>query len=210
MRDGWVLTDTAPAEQVPVMVGFVADDIGVGGAGSAAGAKPGVATYKSDAERIYGDQAAAFMKLYPAASDTDVPVAQKSAARDRIRVSVDLWAAEQARSSKRLYTYYFDRVIPWPAHPEFGAFHTSEVPYVFNTIARIDRPWEPVDKTVAEAMSSYWANFARKADPNGPGLPRWAAYDPNTHMTMQIGPRTGAMRVAEPDKLQFFLAQLRK
>ena len=210
VRDGWVLTDTAPAEQVPVMVGFVADDIGVGGAGSAAGAKPGLATYKSDAERIYGDQAAAFMKLYPAASDTDVPVAQKSAARDRIRVSLDLWAAEQARSSKRLYTYYFDRVIPWPAHPEFGAFHTSEVPYVFNTIARIDRPWEPVDKTVAEAMSSYWANFARKADPNGPGLPRWAAYDPNTHMTMQIGSRTGAMRVAEPDKLQFFLAQPRK
>ncbi len=208
VRDGWVLTDTAPAEQVPVMVGFVADDIGV--SGSAAGARPGVATYKSDAERIYGDQAAAFMKLYPAAGDTDVPVAQKSAARDRIRVSVDLWAAEQARSSKRLYTYFFDRVIPWPAHPEFGAFHTSEVPYVFNTIARIDRPWEPVDKTVAEAASSYWANFARKVDPNGPGLPRWAAYDANTHMTMQIGPRTGAMRVAEPDKLQFFLAQLRK
>ena len=208
VRDGWVLTDTAPAEQVPVMVGFVADDIGV--AGSAAGARPAVATYKSDAERIYGDQAAAFMKLYPAASDSDVPVAQKSAARDRIRVAVDLWAAEQSRSSKRLYTYFFDRVIPWPAHPEFGAFHTSEVPYVFNTIARINRPWEPVDKTVAEAASSYWANFARKVDPNGPGLPRWAAYDANTHMTMQIGPRTGAMRVAEPDKLQFFLAQLRK
>jgi len=208
VRDGWVLTDTAPAEQVPVMVGFVADDIGV--AGSAAGARPAAATYKSDAERIYGDQAATFMKLYPAASDTDVPVAQKSAARDRIRVSIDLWAAEQSRSSKRLYTYFFDRVIPWPAHPEFGAFHTSEVPYVFNTIARINRPWEPVDKTVAEAASSYWANFARKVDPNGPGLPRWAAYDANTHMTMQIGPRTGAMRVAEPDKLQFFLAQLRK
>jgi para-nitrobenzyl esterase len=210
VRDGWVLTDTAPAEQAPLMVGFVADDIGVDGAGFSAGAQPGLATYQSDVQRIYGDQAAAFMKLYPAASDSDVRVAQKSAARDRIRVSIDLWAAEQARTSKRLYTYYFDRAIPWPAHPEFGAFHTSEVPYVFNTIARIDRPWEPVDKTVADAVSSYWANFARKGDPNGPGLPRWAAYDAHTHMTMQLGPRTGAMRVAEPEKLQFFLAQMKK
>jgi len=209
VRDGWVLTDAAPAEQVPLVVGFVADDIGVGGA-AAAGAKPGLPAYQSDAERVYGDQAAAFMKLYPAAGDGDVPAVQKSAARDRVRVSLDLWAAEQARASKRLYTYYFDRVIPWPAHPEFGAFHTSEVPYVFNTIARIDRPWEPVDRTVAEAVSSYWANFARKGDPNGPGLPRWAAYDPSTHLTMQIGPRTGAMPVAEAAKLQFFLAQLKK
>ncbi len=192
------------------MVGFVADDIGVGGAGLAAGAKPGLASYQSEVQRVYGDQAAAFLKLYPVAGDGDVPAAQKSAARDRIRVSLDLWAAEQARSSKRLYTYYFDRVIPWPAHPEFGAFHTSEVPYVFNTIARIDRPWEPVDKTVADAVSSYWANFARKGDPNGPGLPRWAAYDANTHMTMQLGPRTGAMPVAEAEKLQFFLTQTRK
>ena len=209
VRDGWVLTETAPAEQAPLILGFVADDIGVGGGGPA-GAKPSVSTYKSDAERVYGDQAAAFLKLYPAATDSDVVAAQKAAARDRVRVSMDLWAAEQSSVSKRLYTYYFDRVIPWPAHPEFGAFHTSEVPYVFNTISRIDRPWEPVDKTVAEAASSYWTNFARKGDPNGSGLPRWAAYDANTHMTMQIGPRTGAMPVAEPEKLQFFLGQMRK
>ena len=208
VRDGWVLTDTAPAQQVPLMVGFVADDIGVGG--GAAGATPSLATYQSEAQRLYADQAPAFLKLYPALRDSDVPAAQKTAARDRIRVSLDLWAAEQARVSKRLYTYYFDRVLPWPAHPEFGAFHTSEVPYVFNTLAKIDRPWEPIDKTVAESVSSYWANFARKGDPNGPGLPRWASYDPNTHITMQLGPRTGAMPVAGPDKLQFFLAQVKK
>jgi para-nitrobenzyl esterase len=208
VRDGWVLTETAPAEQAPLVLGFVADDIGVGGAGR--GARPSVASYKNEAERLYGDQAAAFLKLYPAAIDADVATVQKAAARDRVRVSLELWAAEQSRASKRLYTYYFDRVIPWPAHPEFGAFHTSEVPYVFNTLSKIGRPWEPVDRIVAETTSSYWANFARKGDPNGPGLPRWAAYAANTHMTMQIGPRTGAMPVAEPEKLEFFLGQLRK
>lgn len=209
-NDGWVLTASQPTEQVPLMLGFTADDIGVGGGGAGAAAKPTVATYQSDAQRNYGDQAATFLKLYPAASDTDVPVAQKTAGRDRVRVSMDLWAAEQQKASKRIYTYFFDRPIPWPAHPEFGAFHTGEVPYVFRTIDRIDRPWESVDRTLADTISSYWANFAKKGDPNGTGLARWPEYVAGSHITMQLGSRLGTMTVAEGPKLDFFLGQLQK
>jgi para-nitrobenzyl esterase len=208
--DGWVLTPMPPAKQVPLMVGFTADDIGVGGAAAASGSKPSVATYEAEARKNYGDQAAVFLKLYPAASDADVAIAQKAAGRDRARVSLDLWAAGQHKASRRMYTYYFDRPIPWPAHPEFGAFHTGEVPYVFNTLGKLDRPWEPIDRTLADSVSSYWANFARKGDPNGTGLPRWPAYAPGGHTTMQLGAKLGTMAVAEAAKLDFFLAQLQK
>src|SRR5262245_7187091 len=116
-RDGWVLPATDPTDQVPLMLGFVADDIGLGGGFGTA--KPTVATFESEAQRLYGDRSAAFLKLYPVSSDADVASAQKSAARDRARVSMNLWATEQMKASKRVYTYYFDRVLPWPAHPEF-------------------------------------------------------------------------------------------
>jgi para-nitrobenzyl esterase len=118
---------------------------------------------------------------------------------------MDLWAAEQQKGSRRIYTYFFDRPIPWPAHPEFGAFHTGEVPYVFRTIDRLNRPWEAVDRTLADNVSSYWANFARKGDPNGVGLPRWPEYVPGSHITMQLGARLGTMSVAEGPRLDFFL-----
>ena len=191
------------------MVGFVADDIGVAG-GFGPAQKPSVATYKSDAQRVYGDQAAAFLKLYPVSSDSDVPAVQKSAGRDRLRVTMDQWASEQVKASKRVYTYFFDRVLPWPAHPEFGAFHTSEVPYVFQTLDRLDRPWEPIDTHVSDTISSYWTNFAKTGDPNGQGLPPWPAYESDKHTTMELGSRMGAMSDADPPKLEFFLTFLTK
>ena len=208
VRDGHVIPLEPPTgsrgpalPEVPVMVGFTADDIGVAGFGPALDIS--AAAYGADARKVYGADADAYLALYPAKTDADAPAMRKAAGRDRARVTMDAWASTQRSTSPRVYTYYFDRVLPWPAHPEFGAFHTSEVPYIFGTLSRLVRPWEPVDRSVSDAMGAYWTTFAKRGDPNGRGLAGWPAHD-DTHVTMRLGERMGPMPVAEAPRRAFF------
>jgi para-nitrobenzyl esterase len=103
--------------------------------------------------------------------------------------------AKTARTNA--YTYYFTQAIPWPQHPEYGTFHTSEVPYVFANLSKLDRPWTSVDRRVSDTMLDYWVNFIRSGSPNGRGLPDWSAFKAERHETMEIGERVGPRRVAD-------------
>ena len=214
VADGWVLPPSgaaSPTSEAPLIVGMVADDIGIGGSGSGAAQKPTVASYEEAAKKKYGDKAEEFLKLYPVTSDNDVAAMMKVANRDQARVSIDLWAANQLTLSGKVYTYFFDRVIPWPEHPEFGAFHTSEVPYVFENLGLSGHPIEAIDRKVSDAMSSYWMNFAAKADPNGKSLTNWPAYTPDAQRTMELGEKMGPMpEAATPERLAFQIDYLKQ
>ena len=209
VTDGWVLPAEHPAHEVPLMVGMVSGDAGFA-EGFGPPIAPTLAHYMSMAQKNYGDLAQTFLKLYPAANDDQVPAAKSASQIDRARVSLDLWCEGHIKRSARIYTYFFDHPIPWPAHPEFGAFHSSEVPYIFETIKLLDRPWGPSDFKLSELIASYWTNFAKVGEPNGPGLPTWPDYEPGRYTTMEIGRQTGPIPVASPEKVDFLRSFLKK
>ena len=208
--DNWVIPESAPApaREVPLIDGMVAGDT-MFASGFGFVPPKTVVAYKTAVKKIYGPMAAEFLKLYPVKRDEDVPGAIQASGVDRARVSIYLWGTGQAKRGP-LYTYYFDHPEPWPQHPEFGTFHTSEVPYIFETLSVLHRSWQPLDFKISREMSYYWTNFAKKGNPNGPGLAHWPEFNVNSRTTMQLGSRMGPMPIASRAKLNFFLGYFNK
>ena len=50
-----------------------------------------------------------------------------------------------------------------------GAFHSSDLWYVFTSLEHCWRPWTQGDWDLSEKMITAWTNFAKFSDPNGEG-----------------------------------------
>jgi para-nitrobenzyl esterase len=136
-----------------------------------------VEKWKAFAAEKFGDRADEFLKLFP--GDTD-----EQAARSSIDFGSDAfiafgtwkWIAAHAKTGDSpVYRYHFELAAP-PSkfHQGTFAFHSDDIEYVFGTLdTRPGAEWRPEDRKLSEQMMSYWSNFARTGDPNGPGLPEW-------------------------------------
>jgi para-nitrobenzyl esterase len=107
-----------------------------------------------------------------------------------------LLAARAKTSRTPAYVYYFQHAIPWPEHPNYAAFHSGELPYMFDNLALLDRPWTAVDRALAAATSGYWASFVAHGNPNAAGLPHWPAFAPQAPrmMVFRDSPSAQSMR----------------
>ena len=90
-----------------------------------------------------------------------------------------------------VYTYYFTHTPKYSANyhnlPTLGAFHGSEVPFVFGDAFELVTDPE---KTLGKMMGCYWRNFAHTADPNGLPCevkpPTWPAFVPGSDEATMI------------------------
>jgi para-nitrobenzyl esterase len=166
---------------VTVMAGWVTGD------GSLMGEqKVGPDKYRQQAAERYGDKANDFLKLFPGSSDEEVASSMKELTMMQFAALPDyLWAGF---SKKPEYIYEFSHVpVDKPGFANYGAFHTSEVPFALHTLHLWKRPWRDIDYEVEKTMNYYWVNFVKTGNPNGPGLPEWKAYDKSNGCIMELG-----------------------
>ena len=72
-----------------------------------------------------------------------------------------------------------------PAQPKaMGAGHASEIEYALGNLSSNKvYAWTPDDYKVSDTMESYFANFIKTGNPNGPGLTKWDAIRDNNKVS---------------------------
>ena len=158
-------------QQVPIMAGWVSGDGDFMG-----NLKMSVEDYQAKAKENYEDKADEFLKIFPATTDAEVQkMNSKLTLLNFAGMSPHLLSGFNDNPT---YIYEFAHVPPDKADfPNYGAFHTSEVPFTLHTLHTWNRDWRPIDKEIEQMMSAYWVNFAKTGNPNDDDLPEWKSYN---------------------------------
>jgi len=211
--DGWVLPQDVYSifaagrqSRVPLVVGTVADD--APGAGTA----PTAAAAHTDARSTYGERADRYLKLYPATTDAEAAKSAHAFRTNSALANARLLARLHSKTAQSpVYWYFFTHTSPMPEGvvwdgrpaPSWGAYHGSELVYVFNAFPFQDWAWRPVDRKLGETISSMWVTFARTGSPNGSGLPEWPVFDPKLEVLMNFGDTPKAQPAPHKAQIDF-------
>jgi para-nitrobenzyl esterase len=99
--------------------------------------------------------------------------------------------AEQG--GQTVYGYSFGPEIPGD---DAGAFHSSDLWFEFETLAKCWRPFKGKHYDLARQKCNYWTNFARSGDPNGldadgTSMPKWTPYTLKSPLLMEFLDKPG-------------------
>lgn len=123
------------------------------------------AELKALADKCFGADAEAFLSLF------SQPVTPESIAKDGAVHTIDYAIRTASLQNKHngidqpLYAYNFDPEIPGWDHP--GTFHSVDLWFFFETLAKCWRPFTGKHYDLARQMCDYWCNFIKNGDPNG-------------------------------------------
>ena len=144
--------------------------------------------------------------------DAHVPVNRESVA---LRRAVGLAALYhwsrlyQAHSHAPVYAYLWTHLEPGPHSHRWRVFHSSEIPYVFGTLAAApQRHFTPLDAAISRQMLHYWVNFIATGHPNGAGLAHWPALTRGAMRIMRLGAHPAPRPILPPRQLRALRAYL--
>ncbi len=164
---------------VPVMAGLTSDEFFY---------KPQVKTeeeFNKLAVMLFGDDADNFIEICGEGT-----LEEKAEAASLQGIELAIRVANRCRPDQPMYFYLFDAEIPGWDNP--GAFHSVDLWFFFETLAKCWRPFTGKHFDLARQMCDYWCNYIKSGNPNGAGtaekqLPYWERLNAKSPRVMYFG-----------------------
>ena len=187
MVDGRIVVETPQAaylagryNKVPLIIGANNADIGFNSAKTKAAAFAPFAANMEVAKAAYDPMGNFSVEVIRYFMGMDAMMIEPA------RFVASALAAQGVPSYEYRYAYVAESM---QAEWKTGTPHATEIPYVMDTVkAKYGDKLTAKDAKIADQTNSYWANFARTGNPNGPGLPDWPQYDPKADVLMNFAP----------------------
>jgi para-nitrobenzyl esterase len=216
--DGYFLPNAPTAifaagrhNDVPLLIGFTRDE----SSNDLSKAKS-LAEYKAAAQHLYGGRIAAFLRLYPAATDAEAREMGHVAAREGMMEGrMRAWAkAQDTWKKSSIYLFMFSRVHPFSESAKFyddpasiGSYHTSDIPYWLGTqdalnLFRTTREWSVYDRELSDKMLASLVAFAKSGDPSIAAGP-WPKWSTDAERLVDFGDAV-SIRPMNSERLDFF------
>lgn len=159
-----------------------------------------VAQYEAYVRSIFRGVAGQVLALYPV---SPTPKAALDALISDVSFVCPTRQFTQAvqRQQPKTYLYHFTYVTRVAAQLNLGAFHGSEISFVFGNLPQAALPQE---RALSDAMMSYWTNFAKTGNPNNGALPTWPTYTPAEDQHLQLDVPIKADRESRKKYCDFF------
>ena len=170
---------------VPVLLGHTDSEFFI---------RPSVKTreeFISMARNVFAEDAEEFLAL-SGVENGSLEQALENVSVSAVELAIRIMSACNHRTGAEtpLYYYTFAAEIPGWDHP--GTFHSVDLWFFFETLAKCWRPFVGKHYDLARQMCDYWTEFMRKGDPNGEdtaggALPAWPRLAEEKPCRMRFG-----------------------
>lgn len=111
-------------------------------------------------------------------------------------------------SNNNFYYYRFNADIPGEDNP--GTFHSVDLWFFFETLAKCSRPYVGRHYDLSRMMANYWTNFIKTGDPNGydadgTAMIQWAPYEADNNYEMEFTKTGPVLKKEENHEFKKFL-----
>ncbi len=159
------------------------------------------------AKRIFGDSAEEFL-AFPEAHNFVEGLGYSPVNGIELTIKQSFEDVQALGNTNPCYYYRFDTDIPGWDNP--GTFHSVDLWFFFETLAKCWRPFKGRHYDLARQMCNYWANFVKCGNPNGPdndGIPmqEWVPYSKENPFAMIFSKEGPVSHREEPTEYQRFL-----